>query len=333
MTLLARFLVYNLLLSLAAGLVAWAIAVAALRLLGIRSSAQSLSLLGLPLVKSLFILAGLGLAFPWPAALFERWHAMALPFRQVLPFLLAWAVGINLILLIVIRQARRALLKDARPAAQAAPRLVAIFDQVAVAYQNVPCPTCSDDICCVVQQNRQVSLLVSERLDSPLALADPGAPAILFPAGLVPLLSDAELAGALAHELAHFILRRPYWCSAGTLQKISLLSPLAALVSHYLHRQEEKACDDLAVALAGQPEIYAGMLTKSFRFASQQKGKAALRRWQPLPRLLGFKPLLSERVEHILSGDARPACGKSSRAVFWLAWGLLFILLFFSWPF
>jgi len=348
MTPLARFLVYNMLLSLAAGLVAWLIVMAALRLLRIQSSAQSLYLLSLPVFKSFLILLGVGLVFPWPAQLFEGWHRQAIPFRQVLPFLLIWAVIVYLAYQLLVRRARQALLKDALPATQTAPHLAAIFNSVQAAYQHVPCPTCDDDLCCVVQLNRSVALLVSERLDSPVALTDAGQPALLFPAGLIPLLRDDELAAALAHELAHFILRRPNWCSAGTLQKLTLLNPLTGLMSHYLHRQEEKACDDLAIkAIAaiepvtgeaalpatGQPELYAEMLTKCYRYASQQKEPVTLGGWQPLPRLLGFRPLLSERVEHILAvGDASGE-QKHSPVVFWLVWAALFGLLFFSWSF
>ena len=342
MTPLVRFLIYNLLLSLAAGLAAWLIVMAALRLLRVQSSAQSLYLLSLPLFKSFFILLGLGLVLPWPAQLFENLHRQALRYWQVLPFLLVWAIGVYLAYRLLVRRARQMLLKDARPAAQAAPHLAAIYKAVAEAYTRVPCPTCDDDLCCVVELNQTAELLVSEQLDSPVALTDFGQPALIFPAGLIPLLSDAELAAALAHELAHFILRRPNWCSAGTLQKLTLLNPLTGLMGHYLHRQEEKACDDLALAAlmrieafsaSGQPELYAGMLTKCYRFAREQKRPVALGGWQPLPRLLGFKPLLSERVEHILSAGGAVGSKKSSPLVFWLVWAALFGVLFLSWSF
>ncbi len=64
MTLIARFLVYNLLLSLAAGLLAWLLVMAALRLMRIGSSVQGLTLLSLPLFKSFLILLGIGVVFP-----------------------------------------------------------------------------------------------------------------------------------------------------------------------------------------------------------------------------------------------------------------------------
>ncbi len=250
----------------------------------------------------------------------------------MLPFLLVWIAGVYLVYRSAVRQARLAVLRDAQPAAEASPRLAAVYATVAEAYQHVPCPTCNDDICCAIPQDRQSVLLVSERLDLPVALTDFGAPAIIFPAGLIPLLNDAELAGALAHELAHFVLRRPNWCSAGTLQKLTMINPLSGLVGHYLHRQEEKACDALAIAVTGEPELYAGMLTKSYRYASGQK-EPGTRHMQLLPRLVGFKPLLSERVEHILSAGTIAGLEKRSPVVFWLVWTILFAVLFLGWPF
>jgi Zn-dependent protease with chaperone function len=262
MALLARFLVYNLLFSLAAGLLAWLIVWAAVRLLGIRSSSLSFCFFSLPLVKAILILLGVGLIFPWPGEWFGKWHDLALPFSQALPILLIWAVTIYLFYLLIVRHARRTALQETQPVTEAAPRLSAAFETVLEGFRQVPCPQCSDDLCCAVELKSKPRLLVSERLSSPLALTDGGEPLIIFPVGLVSRLSDAELAGALAHELAHFHLRRPNWCSAGTLQKLTLINPAASLVGEYLHRQEEKACDELAIAIVGQPEEFASMLTK-----------------------------------------------------------------------
>ena len=67
---------------------------------------------------------------------------------------------------------------------------------------------------------------------------------IVFPAGLLERLNDGELSAALAHELAHFSLRRASWCSACNLSKLELVSPAALLSAEYLHREEEKAGAD-----------------------------------------------------------------------------------------
>jgi len=173
-------------------------------------------------------------------------------------------------------------------------------------------------------------LLVSEHLNSPLALTGGGEPAILFPTSLVSRLDQAELEGALAHEMAHFQLRRPNWCSAGTLQKLTLINPVANLVREYLHRQEEKACDEVAVSIVGQPDMYAAMLTKSYRYAKEQSNPIPLSRLQGLPRLLGFKPLLSERIEHLLHPESQRMGWQASRIIVWVVWAALFGLLFFS---
>jgi Zn-dependent protease with chaperone function len=326
---LGRFLAFNLLLSLAAGGLAWLIALGGMRLLDLRSSAQSLCFLGLPVLKSLLILLGVGLVFPWPAQLFGAWRRLALPFGQVWPFLLVWAVGAALITFLAVRRARADLLREARPAEGADPALAAVFQQEIQAYRQLSCPPCSDDVCCVVGELPAPRLLISDRLDSPLAITGRD-PLVLFPAGLGSRLTEAEISGALAHELAHFILRRPTWCSAGTLQKLTLIDPPASLVEAYLHRQEEKACDDLAVAVVGQPEVYAGMLTQCYRFAREQRQSGLPGRLAGLPRLLGVKPLLSERVEHLLAPQPARSGWRQSPLAVWAMWILIFSVLFFN---
>ncbi len=333
MTLLGRFLVYNLLSSLAAGLLAWLIVFAAIRLLGIRSSAIGFCFLSLPVFKSVLVLLGIGLIFPWPWQWFTTWHNLALAFGQVLPFVFLWSAGIYLIYLLVVQRARRAALEGAQPASEAAPRLVAVYQNILNDFHKLPCPQCGDDLCCTVEFNIQPRLLVSERLNSPLALTGGGEAAILFPTGLASRLGDDELRGALAHELAHFHLRRPGWCSAATLQKMTLINPVAGFLGEYMHRQEEKACDELAIAITGQPEVYAGMLTKSFRYAREQGNRNTTGRLQVLPRLAGFKPLLSERVEHLLDAIPSSRGWKQSRLVIWLVWAMIFSFLFFGFSF
>ncbi len=334
MDLVLRFLEYNLLLSLAAGLVAWLIVLGVVRFLGIRSSSLGFCFFSLPVVKSMLISLGIGLVFPWPAQWFGKWHILALPPWRVLPLLLIWAAGITLVYWLIVKRARQSVLVEAQTAGETAPRLTAAFENVLEGFHKTTCPQCSDDLCCTIELKASPRLLVSTRVNSPLALTDGGEPAILFPAGLVSRLSDAELRGALAHEMAHFYLRLPNWCSAGTLQMITPISPIASLVGEYLHRKEEMACDELAVSILGQPEVYANMLTKSYRYAREQRNHAALGRLQVFPRLVGglvsSKPLLSERVERLLSLESTPASWKQSRLVAWVAWALLVLLIFYS---
>lgn len=337
MAVLVQFLVYNLLFSLGAGLLTWLIVVGLIRLLGIQSSAMKLCFFSLPILKSLLILMGIGLVLPWSDAWFARWHNLALPVWQVLPFLLIWMAAIYLVYRLIVRRARGTVLQEAQPAPQTASRLTGAYQAVLEDFLKIPCPECSDDLCCSVEMKTKPGVMISRRLNSPMALTDGGEPLILFPKGLIPRLSDAELAGALGHELAHFHLRRPDWCSAGMLNKLTLINPMFLLLGEYLRRQEEKACDELAVSILGQPEVYAGMLIKSYSFAKEQAGGSLLSRMQVLPRLassaIGFKPLLSERVENLLQPEAEQRKWKIPNLVAWLVWGVLFSLLFFNYSF
>lgn len=330
MTALIRFLVFNVLVSLVAGWLAWLLVSAIVRLLALRSAPMSFCFFALPVFKSLFLILGVGLIFTWPAQPFETWHALAVPFRQLWPWLLLWAAAVYLLYRLAVWHARRTLRQDALPAAGVALRLTAAFESIVSAYRGAPRPDCADSLCCVREATLQPKLLVSEHLDSPLALTDRAEPAILFPAGLIAQLDDRELACALAHEMAHFVLRRRDWCSAGTLQFLTLLNPAASLAGEYLHRQEEEACDDLAVSVVGQPELYAGMLTKSYRFARQHAGRALTARLNMLPRLVGFRPLLSERVERLLAPQSASVRPTPSPVIVWLIWAALAALLFFS---
>ncbi len=327
MTLLLRFLIYNLFLSLVAGLLAWLIVLAAVRLLRIRSSSLGFCFYSLPIFKSLLILFGVGLIFPWPKEWFGMWHNQAVSFGWMLPVILIWGVGASLLYGWTVRRTRQAVLQETRLAADANPRLAGIYASVIAEFKKAPCPECGDNLCCPIELKTVPRLLVSERLNTPLALPSDRDPIILFPAGLVAPLSDAELAGALAHELAHFHLRRQNWCSASLLQTLTWIDPVANFTGEYLKRQEEKACDALAVSILGQPETYAGMLMKSYRYAKGHPGKSNIDRLQVLPRLVGFKPLLADRVESLLFEDKTLT---TSPLIVWLVWGFLLAILFFN---
>jgi Zn-dependent protease with chaperone function len=288
---------------------------------------MSFCFISLAFFKSVFILLGLGLIFPWPGEIFASFHNLALPVTQVLPYFLLWSAGIYLLYWLVVRHARQTSLRTARPAPS---RLEDLFKNVMDDYRRNPCPQCEDDLCCPIEQDQPPVLLISDRLNSPLALTDGGEPAILFPASLIAQLTDAELKGALAHEMAHFVLRRPSWCSAGTLQKLTLIHPVAGLAGMYLHLQEEKACDDLAVSIVGQPEVYAEMLIKSYRFARQQAHPTMISNLNLLPRLLGFKPTLSERIEHLFNTTTTLKRARPLRVIDWLVWATLLVILFIA---
>ncbi len=329
---LERFLLYNLLASLAAGLIAWAAVMLALRLLRARSAFLHTSFLALPLVKSLLVLGGIGLVFPWPVDWFLSLYRRAVPAQNVLPLVLLW-FGLSLAVYYFLNwRAHTAMMRDARPPdGIEEQRLQAALERVITTYRESPCCQAGESICCISDQipDRPL-LLVSGTLRSPAALTRGGAPAVIFPSALISELDDTELALALAHELNHFALRKPAFKSSGVVWAMTLASPVAFLLAGYLHHEEEKACDDLAVTILGDREIFAGMLLKCYQFARQQQQSRRLRFLPLPPQLLGYKTFLTERVERQL-GPVHPAAPAPGFPLAgYLLWSALLYVLFFA---
>lgn len=327
MTTLEQFLLYNLLPSLVAGALAWLAVSAGIALLRIEHPSLRLCLLFGPLFKSTLVLLGIGMVLPWPREIFSEWQASALPTTTVLPVLLLWAGGVMLGRMALTRQARRLALENTRPAKEESPRLVRALDRVMDSYK---CKPPLDPACPCTPEAPRPELRVSRRpLPSPLALTSEEEPVIVFPVGLVQRLSDAELERALAHEVAHFSLRRPVWCSGAALSNGSAVMPAAALMGAQLRREEEKACDKMALAAVGGPEIYAEMLLKSYRFAVEQAGPI-VGKLRYVPQLLGLKPMLSERIERVLHSRSPMRRLWLQGAGTWGVWVGIY-LLFFRW--
>jgi len=327
-----QFLAYNLAASLLAGTLAWLLVTGALALLRVHTPFLHASFLALPLLKSVWILAGMSLIFPWPGAWFSNLHRLALPPQVVLPWVLAWfaiSVGSNTFL---AWQARKGVLREAHlPEGEDDKRLKAALTCVVTSYQQSPCCESGEILCCISERvPSKPTLLISERLRSPAALVEGGTPVVIFPHGLLNELNGTELTLALAHELNHFALRKPIWRSSGVLRTLILVSPIAFLLSNYYHREEEKACDDLAVTMLNQPEGYAGMLLKSYQFARRQ-GRTSWLNAQPfLPGLLDSKPFISERVERVLKPRLHPNHQVWLQAACFVIWVALVYFLFLT---
>ncbi len=325
-----RFLLYNVLASLAAGLVAWGVVWAALRLLRARSAFLHTSFLALPLVKSILVLLGIGLVLPVKGWLDT--YGLVVPPRFVLPFALAWLAVSLAVYYALTRRARARLISGARtPTGEEGFRFNAALVCVLSAYRQSPCCEAGETICCISDKVPESPLLlVSETLRSPTALVSGGRPAVIFPAALVTRLDDAELALALAHELNHFAVRKPILRASGGLWLLMLVSPIAFLLAGYLHREEEKACDDLAVKILGQADVFAGMLLKSYQFARERRRASRLKPLPLLPQLLGYKTFLAERVERLLE-PSRPGAGwLGSPLIIYPVWIVILYLLFFA---
>ncbi len=328
MTAFWRFGLYNLGASLAAGLLAYAAVKIALRLLKAQNAFLYASFLALPLVKSILILLGIGLIFPWSKLV--NLSRQALPAIDILPFIILWFVASWSLYQWFVKRARAdLLLVSAPPSGEEKARLENALEQVIRAYKKATCCEAGETVCCISDKiPTQPRLLLADKLRSPVALVEGGQPIIIFPKGFASCLDERELALALAHELNHFALRKPGGWSTGNLRILALVSPVALLLSGSLHREEEKACDDLAVRMLGGPEIYAEMLMKSYQFARQKTYPG----WKKsfLPQLLGTRSFLSERIERLLN-KKRPARSWIQSSLFsWCVWVVLLYLLFFA---
>lgn len=323
---LVRFLLYNLLPSVLAGVATWLLLGLGLALLRVRSARLRLPLLYLPLVKSSLVLLGVGPALPWPEV-FARWQAQALPPGTVLPWFLVWAGPAVLAQEGLERWVRRRVLAAARPAERADPRLARVLAEVVPRLQRLRGVGGNGPVCCMPEAVPRAEVLVADGIRSPFLLAGLSPPKAVLPQGLLAELEEKELAGILGHELAHLAVRRPWWCDAGLPEALTPALPVGALLGEQLRREEEKACDEVAAEVVGEVEAYAAGLLKAYRFQQRRMGPLA-RGLRYLPQLLGSRPLLTERVEHLLERGAAGGSPWAQRCAACLLGFLSLYLLF-----
>lgn len=326
MSVVGQFLLNNLLPALLAGSMAWALVHLAVNALAIRHGKLRLCLYMAPLLKSTLVLLGLATVLAWPRDVFGPWAARAVEPEIVLPwFVLLTGAGLLARRSLALRSQRD--LVASAYAAEPGGRLSAALDAALDAYQT-GAPRIQA-YCSLDRLPHRPRLLIRDRgLRSP-AVITAGDPTIVFPRRLVDRLDDAGLRAAIAHELAHVYLQQPGSCfSAETVRVFTALNPFAGLIAAQLHREEEKACDDVAVDVVGDPDGYAAMLLESYRFAAGTAG-GLLARVQFVPQLLGVRPMLSERVEHLMARSADPGTGRQ-RLAFAFTWVLLIGLFFTS---
>jgi Zn-dependent protease with chaperone function len=126
-----------------------------------------------------------------------------------------------------------------------------------------------------------------------------GDPVIELPAELLAMLDDDELDAVVAHEVGHVVVARdregctPLWARVARWT-----SPGSLLVGRLLDREEELACDELAVRITGQPAALANALLKAYR-----RQRTPLPALAPVGRLLGGSWRLSDRVERLAATE------------------------------
>lgn len=161
-----------------------------------------------------------------------------------------------------------------------------------------------------------------------------GHTALVLSVPAIDLLDGDELEAVLAHELAH-LSRNQWWFSriGLALRWLMFYNPVALVIFRRIITENEKLCDDLAIALTGKPLALASGLLKVSRQVDSSPP-------HPGDRPGGRPPLISslesqachellraraERMVHpVTSGELNhPALRLSVTA------GLLVVLLFF----
>ncbi|MFO0896958.1 MAG: M56 family metallopeptidase [Pirellulales bacterium] len=128
-----------------------------------------------------------------------------------------------------------------------------------------------------------------------------GRPTILLPRALLDMLGENELAGMLAHELAHLVRRDP-WVRWFELLVVGLYwwHPVAWGARRALRDAEEIACDALVLDRLGTgPEAYVRGLLHALDLATGASGPS-------LASSLGRKGSLHRRVEAMLARRYAP---------------------------
>lgn len=319
-----RLLANNLLPAIVAGAIAWLLVAAGVRLLDIRHGRLRLCLYLAAPIKSTLVLLGLTPVLAWPQEVFGPWSARAVGASTMIPLFLVVA-GLGFLARAWISARERATaLRDAAPATERSPRLAAAYRRVTETFARDRGRIAA---ACGGQPPAATPPLLVTRHDlgSPLAVVD-GPPVIVFPETLIERLDDAQLEGALAHEIAHLHVRRWFSCtSSELLRRLTAVNPFGMAMAAQLELEEEKACDDMAVAATGDAAAYAGMLLAGYRYASGRTGAPVL---ASLPRLLGIRPTLAQRIERQLAERPPIEYLGRQRAGFWLLWGVLVVTLF-----
>ena len=139
---------------------------------------------------------------------------------------------------------------------------------------------------------RRIALLVSDTSLEP-GVVGIFRPVILWPAGLSSRLSDPELHGILAHELAHV---RGHDNLAATfhllVEAVFWFHPLVWWLGSRLVEERERACDEEVLRLGSEPRTYAESILKVCQYCLQS----------PLACVAGVTGSnLKRRVEEIMT--------------------------------
>lgn len=126
-------------------------------------------------------------------------------------------------------------------------------------------------------------------------------PLLVLPSHLVDNLNHDELEALLGHEIAH-ITRwdNLYIWQAVLFRDIMFFNPVVLLIYHYLLKEKEKNCDDLAISITGKPIEFAEMLLKVYNLMKEKVAARTIMTNTIMQSLVGSTSLFNERVERIV---------------------------------
>ncbi len=128
-------------------------------------------------------------------------------------------------------------------------------------------------------------------------------PRIYVSTGLIKSFSTAHLQAAFAHEIGHIQRsRKPILILAYIIRTLMFYNPIAMIEFRKLAQEEEKVCDDIAIALTGKPEAVVeavNMLRPAPEEYSQAKHRRSLREIVSAFEQYSLDVILKSRVRRI----------------------------------
>ena len=294
-----RFLVYNLGASVLAGLWALGLVLLVARLLRISSAETRNQLLLIAVLKSTLVLLGVSTVLPVPVNAWDAVRASAFRFGTIGPFFLLW-MGIGLLAYRFLRsRTRRRLVSNSHhvPEDHRASKALA---RVLGKFERHP----AENLCCggyrMGDGTSQTQLFLADDRSS-VTVVDGSVPAVILPARLQTQLDDEELEAVLAHELAHLTLHRPSTCcDPAWVESLSWSNPTSWAIGRMMAREEELACDEIAVQVTGNREALASALVKAYRFQNRMPQRQVV---AVAAGLLGKHGLLQRRLSRLLNEE------------------------------
>jgi len=119
-----------------------------------------------------------------------------------------------------------------------------------------------NELSAMLNNKRAVIVSYADRIDVP-CVTGYLKPLILLPLTLSTYLSAKEVEAILLHELAH-VKRNDYLINLlqQVMSVILFFNPFVLLMNRIINQERENSCDDVVVALTGQPLVYAQALLK-----------------------------------------------------------------------